>query len=258
MFASDSLGDTDSNVVDLGGSRFRPTTSKGLAAAVDRVQRDDSLPPLTIGYVNPHVIATAATSAVVTAHLERCDHVCVDGVGVWLAALVRGVRTERLRAHRAFDDLLLRGAFNGKMLVIGIEAEFVDAAAARIAASAPDLDVVGTVDGFAPDASIASALAEVGAVDVVIIGAGSPRSEHIAELVVASGQARIVMHVGAGTLKVHAGERQHPPEILDRSGLGWIHRLITEPHTRHRYLVGIPAFVRLVLRPPTPSRGVTS
>ena len=239
-----------SDQLSVGGVRFRPSNFDHLRAAVHQVATAADPPTLAIGFINPHVVTTAATSPVVARYLDRCDHVCVDGVGVWLAALGRGRRTERMPAHNVFDRLLANGDLTGTLLVIGIEPDRVQVAADAIVAKSPTLQLVGCIDGFASNAQLAKAIDRLQPVDVVIIGAGSPRSEEIAELVMDRCVPRVVFHAGAGTLKVHAGDRVHPPAVFGRLGLDWVYRLLFEPHTRRRYLLGLPAFALQVFQPP--------
>jgi N-acetylglucosaminyldiphosphoundecaprenol N-acetyl-beta-D-mannosaminyltransferase len=44
------------------------------------------------------------------------------------------------------------------------------------------------------------------------------------------------------------GDRKRAPELLQRIGLEWAHRVVLEPRVRHRYLVqGLPFAARLGL-----------
>jgi N-acetylglucosaminyldiphosphoundecaprenol N-acetyl-beta-D-mannosaminyltransferase len=238
--------DTAIRPTRLGGVWFRPTSIELLADAVeDRLGRTGDA-PLMVGFVNPHTVTVAASHPAVARHLEACDHVCVDGIGVILALRRDGQRVRRVVMHQAFDRLLAVGILRGRVVVIGIDPADVDRAAGALEARGRGLEVVRAVDGFACDDTIRQALRDTGEVDVVVIGAGTPRSELIAEMVRAEGRTGVVIHAGAGTLNAHAGVRRHPPRLFGRMGLDWLYRYATEPHTRSRYRHGIPAFVRLV------------
>ena len=82
----------------------------------------------------------------------------------------------------------------------------------------------------------------------MLIGAGSPRSESLANLARGLLPDAVVFHCGAGTLKTWAGTKRRAPAWLSRAGLEWLHRVAFEPHARARYLVGGPRFVASLLR----------
>lgn len=234
--------------VQLGGVSFRAAAPDDVAEAV-AASRAHAATPLVLGYANPHVITLAAHHASVGDHLRRCDLVLIDGVGVQVPLRLRGHRTTRCAAHHCFERVVDDGSLRGRIAVIGIEAAAVPRTAAEITrSSAGRIDVALAVDGFADDDRLRSALGECGRLDAVVIGAGSPRSEEIARLVEDVGDVGVVLNVGAGTLKSFAGTRRDAPRLLHRLGLAWVHRYVTEPHTRPRYRRGVLDYLRLIGR----------
>ena len=212
---------------------------------------------LGVGFVNPHVYVTAADAPVVREHLGACDLVCVDGVGVALAHRLAG----RGRVPRTVAEHLFRTFWTGSRravptIVIGIEPGTVGRAAAALDAASAGPRVVGALDGFADDASVRTFLGAHPHARLVLIGAGSPRSEAIAAIARRRLPDAVVFHCGAGTLKTWAGTKRRAPAALSRLGLEWLHRIAFEPHARARYLVGGPRFLAALLRqtPPTTDR----
>jgi exopolysaccharide biosynthesis WecB/TagA/CpsF family protein len=232
--------------VELCRVSFRPTGLARLAEAVSTRLDEPAGAPLVIGFVNPHVLVQAREDGLIAQHLNACAHVCVDGIGVVLALRLMGIAVPRVPMHEAYDRLLDTGVLRGRALVIGIAPHDVARAGRIFESRCPGLQVVKTIDGYVSDDLLREALLAVGPVDVVVIGAGSPRSEQLAELVRAEGATRVLIHAGAGTLNAHAGARRHPPALIGRLGLGWLYRYAREPHARQRYRQGIPAFARLV------------
>lgn len=232
----------------VGGVSFRLTSLEDLRGALER-HRQGPTGPLVIGYVNPHVVTSAAEHAPITQHLAAADHVCVDGFGVAMVLRLRGVSVQRLPAHRAADLLLDEGALRGRMLLIGIEPDLIDQAVDAVQKRAAGITVVGRLSGYATEGGVQDLLDRHTDVDAVLIGAGSPRSEAIAEQVRACVDHAVVFHVGAGTLKVWAGVRQHPPSFLAALGMGWTYRFVSEPHTRSRYVLGLWKYLSMVIRP---------
>ncbi len=235
------------SLVEVGGIRFRIA---GLTAITSELkERQRATKQIVLGYANPHVINVATSEPEVSRHLQACDFVCVDGIGVQLALKLRHTSTERLPAHHLLDHLLDSGLLTGRLLVIGIEEEYVVDAARKIVARSPGLHLVGTSSGFASDSDVRVLLREHCDAEVVLIGAGSPRSESISNMAADVCKGAIVFHCGAGSLAVYAGVRSHAPRWVNRVGLDWLYRFVTEPHTRRRYTIGALQFTRSVLKP---------
>jgi len=222
---------------------------------------DESVVSVVLGFVNPHVISEAEGSAEVRRFLGRCTSVCVDGVGTSLALRMRGVVVERTPAHRLLENLFDQNLLRGRALVFGIEDDHLPAAVDVIERRAPLLTVVSSLHGFSSDREVCTELAANDRIDIVLIGAGSPRSEWIANRAIDAFPEALVFACGAGSLLAMAGERQNAPEVVNRLGLDWLYRFVREPHTRRRYTLGAVSYAKALLRPnhpvDTPFLGVT-
>ena len=219
---------------------------------------------LTVGFVNPHVYVTARDAPAVRAHLDACDLVCVDGVGVALAhrlvgyrpfgrRVAGGGRVPRTVAEHLFRAFWTRCPHAVSAVLIGIETDALTRAAAALDAASAGPRVAGTLDGWADDAAVSAFLEAHAGARLVLIGAGSPRSEAIANLARRALPGAVVFHCGAGTLKTWAGTKRRAPAWVSRAGLEWLHRIAFEPHARARYLVGGPRFARALLRSNDPA-----
>ncbi|WBL34202.1 WecB/TagA/CpsF family glycosyltransferase [Sinirhodobacter sp. HNIBRBA609] len=119
-------------------------------------------------------------------------------------------------------------------------------------ARAPGARIVGAYcPPFRPltaveDAEVIRLIRESGA-DIVWIGLSSPKqdiwmAEHVAAL------PATLIGVGAA-FDFHAGTVRRAPRWMQRAGLEWLHRLISEPRRLwRRYLILAPRFVWLILR----------
>ena len=204
---------------------------------------------LAVGFVNPHVYATAETAPAVREHLGACDLVCVDGVGVALAHRLLGAgRVPRTVAEHLFRRFWTGCPHRVPAVLIGVEPDTVRRAAAALDAASGGPRVAGTLDGFADDDAARAFLDRHADARLVLIGAGSPRSEALALLARRRLPDAVVFHCGAGTLKTWAGTKRRAPALLSRAGLEWLHRVAFEPHARARYLVGGPRFAAALLR----------
>lgn len=83
--------------------------------------------------------------------------------------------------------------------------------------------------------------------DVIWVGIGTPRQDFWMAKFRPMLDAPVMIAVGAA-FNFHAGHVRQAPRWMMRSGLEWLFRLSVEPQRLwHRYLVGIPRFLWLVL-----------
>ena len=201
-----------------------------------------------IGFINPHVYNCAVAEPDVAEFLEECDYVCVDGVGVTVAArllhrlaLPRVVATDLLADFVGLERSL-------EAVLIGTTAAEVIAAADKINAGAPGLRIVEAVDGFHDAADYEVLLRRHQRIDAVLVGAGSPKSEAILLRARVLCPSSLLFHIGAGTIKLYADTKRKAPRLLSRFGLEWVHRIVFEPHTRSRYFGGAWKFASDLVR----------
>ncbi len=125
--------------------------------------------------------------------------------------------------------------------------------AARLTERFPALRIAGT---YTPpfraltaeeDADVVARINVSGA-DIVWVGLSTPKQEkwmaaHLGRL-----RAPVMIGVGAA-FDFHAGLKSQAPQWMQRSGLEWLYRLVTEPRRLgRRYLVNNPAFIWRICR----------
>jgi N-acetylglucosaminyldiphosphoundecaprenol N-acetyl-beta-D-mannosaminyltransferase len=120
--------------------------------------------------------------------------------------------------------------------------------AAAMASRFPGLQVVGTLEPpFAPldqltSAETAAAINATGA-DVVWVGISSPKQERWMAKMRPLLEAPVLIGVGAA-FDFHSGTVRQAPRWMQRSGLEWLFRVLTEPRRLwRRYLVNNPWFL---------------
>lgn len=214
-------------------------------------------PPATsacLGYLNPHVYNLGVTHPPVAAFLQRCDAVCLDGIGATIAAsLFARARFERVIMHQLFDFSIAAGLVRGPVVLLGLSAEEIKGAAPELRRAAPMAEFVAVHHGFHQDQEYRAILRDHADASLVLIGMGSPKSERILLLASEICRRALCWHVGGGTLKQWAGTKRRAPAIVAQLGLEWLHRISFEPETRARYTTGIPLFVRHLLSAGTAS-----
>ncbi len=126
-----------------------------------------------------------------------------------------------------------------------------DELAARLTERYPGLQVAGT---YSPpfrsltedeDRQVVDLINRSGA-DIVWVGLGTPKqdfwvADHVGRL-----EAPVLLAVGAA-FDFHSGRKRQAPRWMQRAGLEWLFRLLTEPRRLwYRYLVLNPLFIALV------------
>ncbi len=84
---------------------------------------------------------------------------------------------------------------------------------------------------------------------LILLAVGSPRQEHLAAAIAATGQARgTALCIGAG-IDFLSGAAPRAPGWMQRAGLEWLHRLLSDPRRlAGRYLLYSPRVFVLLLR----------
>jgi N-acetylglucosaminyldiphosphoundecaprenol N-acetyl-beta-D-mannosaminyltransferase len=127
-----------------------------------------------------------------------------------------------------------------------------DRLAARLRDLIPGLRIVGTyTPPFRPltdeeDAEIVGTINRSGA-DIVWVGLSTPKQERWMAQHLGRITAPVMIGVGAA-FDFHAGLKRQAPLWMQRSGLEWSFRLVTEPRRLwRRYLINNPMFVTLTM-----------
>ena len=236
------------NRVRFGRLHFFTGTREAAIARIGEWADTPSRTGLMVGFINPHVYNCAVEEADVAVFLEDCEYVCVDGVGVTVAArLLHRMGLSRVVATDLFDDFVSLDRPLNALLVGTTMAEAV-AAADKINARSPGLRIVEAVDGFRDLADYENLLGRHQRVDAVLVGAGSPKSEQILLRARQLCPTALLFHIGAGTIKLYSDTKRKAPGLLSRLGLEWVHRIVYEPHTRSRYFGGAWRFASDLVR----------
>lgn len=121
-----------------------------------------------------------------------------------------------------------------RLFLLGAGPGVADRAAKKITKQFPGIEIVGTYCpplGFEKDETENQRTLDavkVAKPDLLLIGLGAPKQElwihqHYQEI-----DAKVALCIGA-TIDFLAGEKKRSPEWMQRSGLEWAHRLLSEP-----------------------------
>jgi N-acetylglucosaminyldiphosphoundecaprenol N-acetyl-beta-D-mannosaminyltransferase len=181
--------------------------------------------------------------------------VLADGWPVVAAARLLGKRLPERVAGSDLVPALLEAMDRGeskRVFLLGAAPGVADRAAQNIQARWPSLHIVGTYSpalGFearpADNKNILD-LISVAQPDLLVIGLGAPKQELWVHEHRHRIEAKLAICAGA-TIDFLAGEKNRAPRWMRRTGLEWLHRLITEPRRMaKRYLRDAWVFPQLV------------
>lgn len=197
-------------------------------------------------YVNAHSLNLAYRDASYRDALSRAHLVLNDGIGVDLAARMRGRRfLENLNGSDFTLRLLTLAAEKAwRVYLYGGEPGIAEAARDRLCERIDGLEIVGVCDGFSSwtDEQIVENI-RAACADVVIVALGQPRQE----LWLDSHLPATGCHLGVGVgafLDFVSGRVSRAPGWMNRLGIEWLFRLGQEPgRLWRRYVIGNPVFL---------------
>jgi N-acetylglucosaminyldiphosphoundecaprenol N-acetyl-beta-D-mannosaminyltransferase len=213
----------------------------------------------------PHLVVTADAASAVLARRDRlyldivrkADLVTPDGTGIVLACrlLGEGAR-ERICGVDLVPEIAQCCAYERRSLfLIGGRPGVAEEAARELKRRFPALQIAGCHHGYF-DAESESGVVEMIArtrPDVLVAGMGAPKQEKwLAENAAAIG-AKLAIGVG-GSLDVLAGRSKRAPRWMQRAGIEWLWRFVSDPK-RVRKVALLPAFCWIVLRGMVQRRG---
>lgn len=181
--------------------------------------------------------------------LRTSDFVSPDGIGVVYAAkMLKTPIKQKVAGIELGEGVLSRVAKTGEgVFLLGAKPGVADAAAEKLMAKYPGLNVVGIQDGYFNDVdAVIEKVNQSGAV-VLFVCLGVPKQEYfMAEHQNRFTTVRIMMGLG-GSLDGYAGTAKRAPKWMIRLGLEWLYRLCKEP-TRFGRMLALPKFMLCVLK----------
>ena len=186
---------------------------------------------------------------------DQAGLVTPDGMPlVWLSHWLGVKRVERVYGPDLMQAISARSPRRGyRHFYFGGAPGVADRLATTLVAANPGLNVVGTLSPpFRPltPEEDAHVVAQINAAspDIVWVGLGSPKQEYWMASHVGLINASVLIGVGAA-FDFLAGTKRQAPIWMQRNGLEWVFRLLSEPRRLwHRYAVVVPIFICLALR----------
>lgn len=232
---------------------FRVATCDAAAQEVIALARSRVAEPVRLA--NAYSIASASSSSRYMAVMSGPGINYPDGfpVVVFMRLFSRSLRPERVRGPSLFRAVLDKSRDSGlRHMFIGATSDTLDRLVARIQSEYPGVNIGGVYSP--PFESVSDSyidnIAEAAIrhdCDVVWIGLGTPKQDIVA--------AKLAEKVGAPCIGVGAafdfvaGTVPEAPLVLQRLGMEWMYRLLSEPRRLwRRYTVGNVQFLLAVMR----------
>jgi exopolysaccharide biosynthesis WecB/TagA/CpsF family protein len=194
--------------------------------------------------VNPEFLMRAQQDAEFMEVLRRADLVLPDGVGLLLAARLRGERFQaRITGSDLTPMLAEEAARRGwRLYLLGAGPGVAEEAARRLRVEHPTLDVIADGSDPAPDGP-PELLARVreAAPQILLVAYGAPKQDLWIDRF--GRQTGVPVQVGiGGALDFIAGVVPRAPQRWQQLGLEWLWRLKQEPW-RWRRMLALPRFL---------------
>jgi len=176
--------------------------------------------------------------------LHRADLVYADGASILLAARVLSHHIpEKLTTTDVWPRMCtLARQRDYRFFLLGGEEGLAERAKLKTLLQCPGLQITGTHHGyFAFEDEQILSIINAARPDILWIGMGDPRQVLWTEKVKTRLNTGLVITCG-GMFKIIAGELQRASPHWRNWGFEWLYRLIQEPQTWRRYLLGLPAF----------------
>ncbi len=187
-----------------------------------------------IATVNVDFIVNASRDPALRAIMQRTDLAIPDGMGVVWGARLVGTPIRQRSAGADLVPALARGAARSgwRICLFGGAPGVAERAAVVLAGGAPGVDIVVvpapqvSADG-SMDVAVLDELRAARA-DIVGVALGNPKQERWIARHGAAVGAPVAIGIG-GTLDFLTGTTTRAPGWMQRAGLEWIHRALSEP-----------------------------
>jgi N-acetylglucosaminyldiphosphoundecaprenol N-acetyl-beta-D-mannosaminyltransferase len=215
--------------IDVLGTPLATTTYGELTAECQRVARVGGT--YAIDLTNTHIVALRRHDAHFRELTSRFDYFVPDGMPLIWELNRRGAKlTDRVYGPKFMRHCIVNSPAPFTHYLLGGSRECLDALERNLRAEQPALTIVGRRDGYFRADEEAEIVREINALspDFIWVGLGTPKQQawihrHKSEI------ARGVLFAVGFAFDVNAGMKPDAPEWMQRRGLTWVFRALSEP-----------------------------
>jgi exopolysaccharide biosynthesis WecB/TagA/CpsF family protein len=197
-----------------------------------------------MGIANAHTLNLAYKDPSYMEALRSFDCVINDGVGLEMAAKMRGMKFHyNFNGTDLFPRLFAEQQGPLRVFLYGAAEASNAGAAERIHRDYKNVEVVGRVNGFVDQATEALPAIQEAKADLLLVALGQPLQERFLARYGRDLEVKVASGVGA-LFDFMSGNAPRAPEALRRLKMEWAYRLVREPKRLfNRYVIGNPKFI---------------
>lgn len=152
--------------------------------------------------------------------------VIADGFPVATWATLRWQRTTH-RIDLPLTVLKIAAVHSRRVFLLGTKPGVVEKAAHNVTTNIGAF-VVGSHHGYFGDVTEIIPILRDSHADIVLVGLGSPRQEHVVALLAARFPQTLFVPCG-GAIDILGGLKRRAPYFVQKLGLEWLYRMVQEP-----------------------------
>ena len=222
-----------------------------MAQAVERVEQLIAAKKNSIvATANAEMLLRATNDDELKNILNAAELVVPDGAGtVWAARHLGYEMPERVAGFDLVQELMKIAPSKGyKFFLFGSAPTIADKAKLKAEELYPNIEIVGTRNGYFTAADEAEIIAQIknSKPDILLAALGVPKQEKW--LAAHKDELNVPVNIGVGgTFDVMAGVVKRAPKWMQRAKLEWLFRAMLQPSRASR-LIALPKFVFKVVR----------
>ena len=169
-----------------------------------------------------------------------------DGIGAVFALKKKGIKSKKIAGADLWLHIVNEFQDSKSFYLIGGKPNIIQNTVSKLKTEFPKIKLLGYRDGFlkkGDEEKLVQDLLEKKP-DVVFVAMGSPKQELLMKSFIQEHKA-LYMGLG-GSFDVYTGLKKRAPEIYQKLGLEWLHRLFIEPTRWRRQLVYFTFLFKLV------------
>ncbi len=234
------------NSVNILGVRIDNLTMQEAVSALRRMTQEDKVH--CVFTPNSEILYAAKNDPAFREVLNASDMNTADGIGVVYAGKILNTpikeRVPGFDLASAFLPVMEEDGL--KLFLFGSVEGVAQKAKDQLLEKYPQLQIVGTRNGFFDDDEAVIGEINQAEPDVVFVCLGAPKQEKFIAKYKDRFHAKLLMGLG-GSINVFAGEVKRAPDFFINHHLEWFYRLLTNP-TRIGRMMALPKFALAVLR----------
>ena len=216
-------------IIDILGTPLAATTYDELTTRCQELARTGTT--VAIDLTNTQIVTMRRHEPAFRAVTSRFDYFIPDGMPlIWLLNRREANLTDRVYGPTFMRHCITRSPAPLKHYLLGGSEECLAALRARLTAEQPQLEIIGSRHGYFGPADEPEIVREINQLspDFVWVGLGTPKQQDWIYRHKALITRGVILAVGFA-FDVNAGTKPDAPAWMQRRGLTWVFRIVSEP-----------------------------